>query len=148
MLQFAGTKDFSLSPDDLIRRLGDARFLVECIPGVEAAPQSEPNRAFFKLRPGFSFVRGTLDITITVTEVVPGSALHYHVYGKGIGSSNTVEADLQASPREGGCRVEWRIAITELGGLLKAVPQGLIQGAAQKAIEDIWAKVAARLGGA
>ena len=32
-----------------------------------------------------------------------------------------------------------------LGGLLKAIPQGLIRGAAQRLIADVWARVAAEL---
>ena len=50
--------------------------------------------------------------------------------------------------REGGSRVHWTVDITELGGLLKAIPQGLLKGAAQKVIDDIWASIASRLASA
>ena len=42
---------------------------------------------------------------------------------------------------DGGSRVAWRVDVTELGGLLKAVPQGLIKAAAQKVITDAWTSV-------
>jgi hypothetical protein len=35
--------------------------------------------------------------------------------------------------------------VTELGGLLKLVPHGLIQAAAQKVIADVWASIRQRL---
>lgn len=145
MLHFEGDKDIPLAPDAVTAKLGDAGFLAQCIPGVEAVAQAEPRHAAWKLRPGFSFVRGTLDITLDVTEVVPGASVRYHVAGKGIGSSNTVNGHAAVTPRDGGSRVHWTVDITQLGGLLKAVPHGLLQGAAQKVIDDIWNNVAARL---
>lgn len=145
MLHFEGEKDFPVPPEALTAKLGDARFLSQCIPGVEQVAEAEPQRASWKLRPGFSFVRGTLDITLNVTEVVPGSSVGYHVVGKGIGSSNTVDAQASVAAHEGGSRVRWSADIKELGGLLKAVPQGLLKGAAQKVIDDIWTNIAARL---
>ena len=36
----------------------------------------------------------------------------------------------------------WRAEVKSLGGLLKMVPSGLIRGAAQKVIEDVWNGVA------
>ncbi len=35
--------------------------------------------------------------------------------------------------------------MTQLGGLLKMVPSGLIRGAAQKVIEDVWDGIAKKL---
>ena len=148
MLHFEGDKEIRLSPEEVTAKLGDARFLSQCIPGVESVAEAEPRRAAWKLRPGFSFVRGTLDIALSVTEVVSGSSVRYHVAGKGIGSSNTVIGHAAIRPRDGGSRVHWTVDITELGGLLKAIPQGLLKGAAQKVIDDIWANIASRLASA
>jgi len=145
MIHFEGDKDIALPPEQVTAKLGDARFLSQCIPGVESVAQSDARQAAWKLRPGFSFVRGTLDITLSVTEVTPGSSVRYHIVGKGIGSSNTVEGHATVTPRDGGSRVHWTVDITELGGLLKAIPQGLLKGAAQKVIDDIWASIASRL---
>ncbi len=147
MLHFEGDKEVAPAPNKVTQRLGDAGFLTKCIPGVESVLQAEPTKAVCRLRPGFSFVRGTLDVTLTVVEVVPGVSVRYHVHGKGIGSSNTAVAQIAVAPHEPGSRIHWSADITELGGLLKAVPQGLIQGAAHKVIEDIWNAVAARLAG-
>ena len=43
--------------------------------------------------------------------------------------------------------MQWTGAVRELGGLLKAVPSGLIQAAAQKVIAEVWAGIKARLQG-
>jgi uncharacterized protein len=148
MLHFEGDKDFPLSPADLLAKLGDARFLAQCIPGVEAIARAEPDLAVCQLRPGFSFVRGTLEITLRIAEIVPGVSVRYLVHGKGIGSFNDVEADVQLTPQAGGTHVHWLADIKQLGGLLKAIPQGLIKASAQKVITDIWDQVQAKIGGA
>jgi carbon monoxide dehydrogenase subunit G len=145
MLHFEGDKDFALSPADLVSKLSDARFLAECLPGSENVVRAEPDVLVVQVRPGFAFLRGVLEITLRVAEVVPATAVRYHVHGKGIGSFNDVVAELHVTPRDVGAHVRWAANITELGGLLKAIPQGLIKASAQKVIGDIWAQVEAKL---
>jgi carbon monoxide dehydrogenase subunit G len=145
MLHFEGDRDLPLPPAELSTRLADARFLVQCIPGAESVSVAEADHAVCKLRPGFSFVRGTLDVTLRVTEAVPGTSTRLTLNSKGIGTTSEVAVQLAYAPQDSGTRVHWTADITQLGGLLKAVPQGLIQGAAQKVIEDVWANVTAKL---
>ena len=45
----------------------------------------------------------------------------------------------------GGTAVHWTGNLTEVTGLLKIVPKGLIEGSARKVIEDVWEAVSARL---
>jgi len=66
---------------------------------------------------------------------------------KGIGSSSEVEAALTFAAQPAGTRMHWQVEIKNLGGLLKAVPQGLIKAAAQKVIADALTTVDARLSG-
>ena len=75
MIQFEGDRDFALPPAALWAKLSDARFLVTCIPDVEAVAKSEPAEAVCTIRPGFAFVRGTLELTIRVTEAVPDQSV-------------------------------------------------------------------------
>jgi carbon monoxide dehydrogenase subunit G len=141
MLRFEGDQDLTPPPAELWAKLSDARFLVRCVPGVETVTQQEPTRATFVLRPGLSFARGTLEVTMQVAEAVPGQSAKYLLHSKGIGSTSDVEASLAIQPRETGSRVHWVAEIKQLGGLLKAVPGGLIQAAAKKVVSDAWAAV-------
>jgi carbon monoxide dehydrogenase subunit G len=56
-----------------------------------------------------------------------------------------VEAVLRLTPEGDGTRVAWTADVKSLGGLLKALPQGLLKASAQKVIGDIWAAVEAKL---
>jgi uncharacterized protein len=145
MLHFEGEKEFRRPVADVWAKLSDARFLVECVPGVETVVRAEPTEAVWTLRPGLSFVRGTLEITLKVVEAVRESSVRLTVTSKGIGSSSDVEAVLRLTPEGDGTRVAWTADVKSLGGLLKALPQGLLKASAQKVIGDIWAAVEAKL---
>jgi carbon monoxide dehydrogenase subunit G len=98
------------------------------------------------LRPGFAFVRGTLDVTLQVVDAVAPASARLLLHSKGIGTSSDVEAALSLAAHGPGTRVHWAAEVKALGGLLKMVPAGLIRGAAEKVVGDAWNAVAARLG--
>ncbi len=145
MVRFEGEKDFPQAPAEVWAKLTDARFLVQCIPDVESVTEQQSDRAVLVLRPGFSFVRGTLDVELRVVDAVAPSAARYLIASKGIGSSADVEATVALAPQGAGTRVRWTAEVQTLGGLLKMVPAGLIRGAAQKVVNDAWSAVEAKL---
>jgi carbon monoxide dehydrogenase subunit G len=147
MVRFEGDRDFARPPAEVWAKLTDPQFLVTCIPDVQTVKAVGADHADLVLRPGFSFVRGTLDINLKVVDPVPPSSAKVRILGKGIGSSSDVDATLALAPAGEGTRVHWTVEIKELGGLLKMVPSGLIRGAAEKVVNDAWAGVTAKLSG-
>lgn len=117
--------------------LSDARFLVQCVPGVIAVSRSEPTLAVCRVRPEFSFVSGTLDLELSLADVVPESGLRLRVAGRGMGTSLKVEAVLQIVTEQTATRVSWDATVKELGGMLKLISAGLIRGAASQIVNDI-----------
>jgi carbon monoxide dehydrogenase subunit G len=144
-MQFEGDKDLTLPPAAVFARLSDARFLVECIPGRESVVRADQQEAVCVQRPGFAFVRGTLELTIKIVEASPETMIRYVQLGKGIGSSSNVETVVMLSPNQTGTHLHWKAEVKEMGGLLKMIPAGLIRGAAQKTIADVWQEVEKRL---
>ena len=103
------------------------------------------DRADLVLRPGFSFVRGTLEVKLHLVErEAPGAT--FQLLSKGIGSSSEVRATLAVSENGAGSRVHWLAEVMSLGGLLKMVPAGLIRGAAEKVINDAWDRIGRAMG--
>lgn len=144
-MKFSGTKQFTEPIATVWPCISDARFLVDSLKHVEAVLVREQDQAEWKLRPPFAFVSGTLDTRLEFRERTPPSAQRLTLTSKGIGSSSTVEVQLTLTEHEGGTRIDWHAEITALTGLLKMVPKGLVQAAAQKSIEDVWAGVAEKL---
>lgn len=141
MLQFEGQKDFPQTPPaTAFEKLADAQFLVQCVPDVHEILKQEPKEATLTLRPGFAFIRGTIEVAIQVAETVAPASIKLDLHSKGVGTSSDIEVRLQLAPQEQGTRVTWTIDVKHLGGLLKMVPKGLIKGAAQKVVADAWAR--------
>jgi uncharacterized protein len=145
MLHLEGDRDFPQPLTDVSAKLSDAGFLARCIPDAESVAVAEPRRAVVQVRPGLSFVRGNLEVTIQVTEVIAGQSARFRLDNRGVGSTATVEAVLQFTAHENGTRVHWTADITQLGGLLKMVPPGLIQASAQKVVGDVWDAIGRRV---
>jgi uncharacterized protein len=145
MQPFEGERIFSLPPDRLWPKLRDAAFLAECVPDATPLAGATRDTAACTVRPGFSFMRGSLDVTIAVIGGQEPTSINYSQKSKGIGSSSEVETALTLTPCAEGTTVRWRSEVKSLGGLLKMVPGGLIRAAAQKVIEDGWKGVAEKL---
>ena len=145
MLRFEGDKRLIPDPATCWAKLTDPGFLIQCISNIEAVEQFQPDQIRFKLRPGVSFVRGTLEVTVKIDQIEPARSARYSIRSQGIGSSSDVEALLTLTPVESGSRVHWVAEIKSLGGLLKAIPQGLIKASAQKVIGDILSEVETKL---
>ena len=145
MIQFEGHKSFSLPMIELSGKLSDAGFLVNCLPDSEVTVAT-PDKASWKLRPKLSFLSGGgLHSEMTVIAREPGKSITYKIFSKAIGASSTVLTTLVFREAESGTDVDWTGELTEVTGLLKAVPKGLLQGTAQKVIEDVWTAVFAKL---
>src|SRR5262245_41685798 len=145
MVRFEGDRVFAGPPAQVWGRLTDARFLVQCVPDVQEVKELAPDRASLVLRPGFSFVRGTLETDLRITEAVPPASARVLLSSRGIGSTSEVEATLALAPEGTGTKVHWTAEVKSLGGLLRMVPSGLVRGAAEKVINDAWNTVEAKL---
>jgi len=145
MIQFEGDKSFSLPIAVAAARLSDAGYLANCLPDAQVS-EAAPEKAVWKLKPKLSFVTGSLNVELTRTDHEPGKSVGFKVFAKGIGASSTVLTMLTFSEAPGGgTAVHWTGNLTEVTGLLKIVPKGLIEGSARKVIEDVWEAVSARL---
>lgn len=145
MAKFQGEQAFPPPPDAVAAKLADPAFLLACLPDVEQ-PAATADRGTFRLRPKLAFMTGHLDVTLDVTARDPGRSADFKVFSKAIGATSTVLAKLEFAPADGGgTAVRWAGEITEVTGLLKMVPKGLMQATAQKVIEDVWAAIRAKL---
>ena len=145
MLRFEGDKDFPQAPAQVWSKLTDAQFLVQCVPGVESVSHSDTRKVICTLRPGFAFVRGTLELSMEIADAIPDASGTILLSTKGIGTTSTVEASFHVDPVGPGTHMHWSAEVKTLGGLLKAVPQGLVKAAAQKVITDSLTAVETKL---
>ena len=145
MIHFEGDKSFPMPVAAVADKLSDAGFLANCLPDAQVS-EATPEKAAWKLRPKLAFLTGSLNVEMTRTAHEPGKSVAFKVFAKAMGASSTVNAALTFAEAEGGTTaVHWTGDLVEVTGLLNMVPKGLLQGSAQKVIEDVWNAVTARL---
>jgi carbon monoxide dehydrogenase subunit G len=145
MIHFEGDKSFPLPIAQSSERLSDAGFLANCLPDAQVS-EAAPEKAVWKLKPKLSFITGSLNVEMTRTEHVLGQSVAFRVFAKAIGATSTVLTHLTFTEAPGGgTAVHWTGDLTEVTGLLKIVPKGLIEGSARKVIEDVWVAVAEKM---
>jgi len=141
MLHLEGEKLLKQPYGEVWRKLVDLQFLVRCIPDVAEVKSIEDPTANVVLRPGFSFIRGELQLSLTRQDAAEPERAAFLARTKGIGSTADVLAAMTLSNQDGGTLMRWTADVQQLGGLLKAVPRGLIQAAASKVITDLLAGI-------
>jgi carbon monoxide dehydrogenase subunit G len=144
-VQIKGLEQLDKPPAIVWSSLSRPEFLCECFPGVDRLIRHDDRSAAVVVRPGFSFVRGTLEVSFEFTEADPLRSARVLIHVKGIGSSAELESLINLTPAEVGTEVAWSVNATQIGGLLKAVSRGLIQAAAQKVAADTWTQIRKRL---
>ena len=98
------------------------------------------------VRPGFSFLRGTMKLNLSLGEASPPERATMHVDAQGIGVAMKVVSQLSIAPREAGSQLDWTATIVERKGLIAAVSPSLIKAAADQVIRHAWQQVRAKLG--
>lgn len=145
MIRFEGVESFPQAPAAMFEKLSDAGWLARALPEAEVT-ETAPDRAAWKVRPKFAFMAGNLDTTAEVLGRSVNEQVSYRITSTSVGAKSTMDASLTFRPTDGGgTAVQWVGDLTELGGLLKLVPHGLIHAAAQKVIADVWASIRQRL---
>ena len=137
MIELSGVERFTQPADDVWRRLSDLSFLAGAIPGLSSLSSTSEDHVTCKVKPGLSFLTGSLTTTIDVRERnEPRMVLG--VRSKGIGSMAAVTTTFVVGDADGGSAVDWTATVDELGGLLKPVGAALIEASAGKVIASAW----------
>ncbi|WP_439631339.1 CoxG family protein [Gemmata sp.] len=144
MIHFDGDKFFPLPVHLAAAKLSDAGFLAGTLPDAEIS-EATPERAAWKIKPKLAFLSGSLSVELTRTAAEADKSVAFQVIAKAIGATSTVVVLLAFSDKDGGTAVHWTGDLTQVTGLLKMVPKGLLQGSAHKVIEEVWTAVEAKL---
>lgn len=144
MIHFEGVQTFPVPVAEVAAKLSDAGFVANCVPDVTIS-EAAPDRAVGKVKPKLSFLTGSLTLTAEVTARAPGQSVAFTIHSKVIGASSTVVTALEFKEADGGTAVHWTGDLTSVTGLMKMVPKGLLEGAAKKVIDEIWAAVGKKL---
>lgn len=146
LAEFGGEELFAAAPERLFDALTNLDALAASIPELVSAEKTDERTLKCVVKPGFSFLRGTLKLTIAIAELKPPVAAAMNIAGQGIGASIAIASRLNIEPADSGSRLKWQAAIERASGLLATVPSGLVKAAADQTIRNAWQRVREKLG--
>lgn len=147
-LNFGGQESFAASPQRLFALLTDMDSMARLIPDLASAEKVSDHAMRCVVRPGFSFLRGTLRLDLQLSQVLPDSRACMTVGANGIGVSMTVVSQLEIEPEGASSRLTWNATVDQMRGLVATVSPALIRAAADQVIRHTWSLVRQELGDA
>ncbi len=144
--EFGGQEHFHAEPARLFDALTDLDMLAANVPDLVSTEKPDPRTLKCVIKPGFSFLRGTLKITISLTRLERPTAAAMIIAAQGIGAAMTIVSEMTISPEASGSLLDWRAKIERVSGLMATIPSALVKAAADQTIRQGWQRVRERLG--
>lgn len=137
-IHLSGEEQFSQSREKLFDCLTDLTFMAKTVPGLEKIEHVEPKSLRCRVKPGFSFLAGSMKLAFEITDEKPPDEAIMRVKGKGIGSSVTIETAVKLVSENNETKLQWNSEVKELTGLSKIISRGLVEAAAKKINQETW----------
>ena len=145
-IEFGGEEHFAASQARVYALLTNLEAVAATIPDLVSSEKVDDRSMKCVVKPGFSFLRGTMRLTISLGDCRPPESAGMNVEAQGIGVGMSVVSQLQVIPEGDGSRLEWNAEIEQLKGLMSAVSPTLIKAAADQLIRHAWTAVRKELG--
>lgn len=155
-LEFGGVEQFSAPAQHVFDVVTDLDVLARVLPDVESSERPDAATLRCVVRPGFSFLRGKLNVTIVRQSVAAADlqsstdrlSANFRVESKAIGVQIGVETSLRVEASgDSGSALHWTAHVVERKGLVAAVSASLLRAAAEKVIQQTWERLRGELGG-
>lgn len=137
-MSFGGEELFKAPPEKIYALVTEPTSLVKTIPDLASHEILPDGTLKCVVTPGFSFVRGRMDVTMQIVDRDPPKAASMRATSSGIGMQFTVESKLNISPHDGGTKLVWEAKVVEMKGLVATLSGGLIHAAAEHVIKQTW----------
>jgi carbon monoxide dehydrogenase subunit G len=158
-LEFGGVEEFAAAAARVFAVVTDFDVLARVLPDVESSERVDANTLRCVVRPGFSFLRGKLNVTIArqnqaTSNATAGDPLaaRYRVESKAIGVQIVVETSLRveaiadtSGAGDERSKLHWQASVVERKGLVAAVSASLLKAAAEKVIQSTWQRLGEEL---
>jgi len=149
-LQFGGEEQFAAQPSQVYGLLTDLDGLSRSIPDLVSAERVDERTLQCVVRPGFSFLRGTMKLKIVLEDLTPPGAANaaaatLKIDAQGIGVAMKVVSLMKLEAEGTETKLTWSATVPEMKGLVATVSPGLVKAAADQVIRHGWKEMRARL---
>jgi uncharacterized protein len=118
----------------------DPKIIAQCMPGCESMNEVGPDQFEAVMKVGVASVKGTYKGKVTIKDKTP--PLHYVLSGAGQGGPGFMRGDLtiDLAEQDGKTLLKYR-AEPQVGGLIAAVGQRMLNGVAKMMVEQFFKKM-------
>lgn len=137
-MHYEGSFEVPVSKQKVYEFVVDPRKVTSIFPDVQDVKVIDENNFSLKAKVGISFIRGMMDVKMTIVERNPPGQAKMRAKGNGISSSVELENTftMEDAPGGSGSVVKWA-ADAKISGLMASVGSRLIDAAAQKYVAEI-----------
>lgn len=141
-LSGAGTTTVAATPEAIWAVMLDPDQLRRAIPGCRRLDQLAPEQYRGEVAMGVGVVRGTFDIEVHLTDLVPNTSLRLQGGARGALGDSRGEATVRLAPDGDGTRIDYRFGF-DLTGKVAAVGGRMIEAAAASLVGTLVRRLAA-----
>lgn len=136
-MRYTGSFQVAAPKSQVYAFLTDPRRVTTLFPDVSNVRIIDENNVFLKAKVGMSFIRGTLDVKLMLSEKIEPTHAKLTAHGTGLSSAVDLESSFDIEDAAGGGSVITWAADARIGGLMASVGSRLIDSAAGKYIKEI-----------
>lgn len=139
-MKIAGSYTLDAPRERVWQVLLDAKVMAQCMPGCESMNELAPDQYEAVMKVGVASVKGTYKGKVTIKDKKAPS--HYVLSGEGSGGPGFMRGDLAIDLEEqDGKTVLKYTTDAQVGGLIAAIGQRMLNGVAKMMVEQFFKKV-------
>ncbi len=132
------------NPQQVWELLNDPERLAKCLPGCERLEPAGPDRYKVAIKFALAAFSGAYSGSVELSEKKPPKTMRMRVEGKGTPGFLKAEGRLELAGRNGQTEVRYD-GDAQVGGLIAAVGQRMIEAAARKILQQFFDSAATQL---
>ena len=137
-MHFEGTFNVKASKEKVFSIVMDPNQVSKCMPDLQKLEVKSPEDYTATIKAGVSFIKGDFILRFLTVEKTPPTHAKLTAHGTGIGSTVDIDMIIDLSDSaEGGTSMKWT-ADARIGGRIASVGQRLINGQAEKIIQQLF----------
>lgn len=145
-MRFEGSEDIGAPRERVWAFVTDPRQVTACAPDVQSVDVADPTHFKVVVRTGVGPVKATFALNVEFTELVAPGRATVRARGQAPGSAVDMTSTLELEPNGERTTMRWTSEVM-VSGMIASVGARLMQGAADKQTQQVFACIKAKLEG-
>jgi len=135
-IKLGGEFEVKRTPAEVYEFLVDANKFAPLLPDFQGLTVQDEKHFTVKVNVGVSYIKGTAEVKMELTEAVPATRAQYKGQGSVSGGNVGITAGFDLSPEGAGTKVRWQ-GEAQVFGRLTSVAGGLLEPLGKKQVQKL-----------